>query len=81
MSENFFIIGKPDCPWCVKAKKMVTDSGNTYTYLDYTTGGDWAKFVKANLEFTTVPQVFNETGWWIGGSEALVNYLNGNYKQ
>ncbi|HEY9697412.1 MAG TPA: glutathione peroxidase [Trichocoleus sp.] len=64
---------KPGCPFCAKAKSMLTERGLQYEEIvlgkDATT-----RSLRAITQATTVPQVFID-GKLIGGSEALEAYL------
>ncbi|MGJ5673816.1 MAG: glutathione peroxidase [Nostochopsis sp.] len=65
---------KPGCPYCARAKEMLKKNGLDYEEIvlgkDATTHS-----LKAVTGATTVPQVFID-GQYIGGSEALANYLS-----
>lgn len=64
---------KPDCPFCVAAKEMLTNAG--YSFEEIQLGKDASlTSLKAMTGKETVPQVFVE-GKHIGGSEALSDYL------
>ena len=67
------IITKEGCPFCAKAKKMLTENGMQF---DEITLGSNAKIrsVRAMTGKETVPQVFIE-GQYIGGSDDLEAYL------
>ncbi len=73
------IYTKDDCPWCVKAKRILTDCGIKYEELKL--GKDFTREeLKALLPESlplTVPQVFvyNKR---IGGYEDLAEYLEAN---
>lgn len=70
---------KNDCPWCVKAKRLLNDCGIQFEELklgiDYERE-DLKKLLPENLPLT-VPQVFvyNKR---IGGYEDLSEYLEAN---
>lgn len=70
------IYTKDDCPWCVKAKRLMKDMNLEYEELKL--GVDYEREeLKALLPETlplTVPQIFVYTRR-IGGYEDLVDYL------
>lgn len=82
----FTIFGYGGCVYCDKAKELLTDNEQGYTYVDVTTEGG-AKYLKSvaeefNLgELGSVPQIFyglnNELGGhYIGGHSKLVWFLS-----
>ncbi len=72
--ELISMFSKIGCPYCVRAKKMLSDRGMNYEEIvlgkDITTHS-----LLAVAGATTTPQVFID-GKLIGGSEALEEYLN-----
>lgn len=66
------ILGKSNCPYCVKAKEIVESEGLNYKYIDIIAKG----FTKEDLEVytgcrvDTVPQIFVD-GKSIGGYTEL----------
>lgn len=71
--EAISIISKPGCPYCAKAKEMLTAKG--FTYDEISLGHDAnLRSVRAITGKETVPQVFIG-GKHIGGSEELEAYL------
>ena len=72
------IITKPGCPFCAKAKQMLTVSGMEYE--EIVLGHDATiRSVRAITGRETVPQVFID-GTWIGGSEELEAHIAGNHR-
>lgn len=76
----FVIISKPNCPWCDKAKKLLTDEGLKFHEVA-TTEHRMLRPVMIAGGLTTVPQVFMmaEHGNYehIGGYTELEKHLNG----
>ena len=71
------IITKPRCPFCAKAKQMLTVSGMEYE--EIVLGHDATiRSVRAITGRDTVPQVFID-GTWIGGSEELEAHFAGTH--
>ncbi|MGK7944961.1 MAG: glutathione peroxidase [Microcystaceae cyanobacterium] len=69
------MFSKVGCPYCARAKKMLTDKG--WSYEEIIIGKDISTIsLKAASGATTTPQVFID-GKLIGGSEDLEAYLNG----
>lgn len=74
--KSVAIITKPGCPYCVKAKALLSDKGIQYE--EIVLGKDATSVsVKAISGNATVPQVFFD-GVNIGGSEDLQKYLQDN---
>lgn len=72
--ESVAIFTKPGCPYCAKAKKMLTDHG--YQYEEIILGKDATiAGMRAITAAETVPQIYIG-GKHIGGSEALESYLS-----
>ena len=70
------IITKPGCPFCAKAKAMLTD--NDMAYEEIVLGHDATiRTVRALTGKETVPQVFIE-GEYIGGSDDLAAHIRGS---
>lgn len=70
------MITKPGCPFCAKAKAMLTDRGMSFE--EIVLGHDATlRSVRAITGKESVPQVFIE-GEYIGGSEELATYLAGS---
>lgn len=65
MTKHYVILTKPNCPWCEKAKQLLTANAMTYTEFDVTEHADYREFLYA-LDTKTVPQIFTK-GYWIGG--------------
>ena len=64
---------KPGCPYCAKAKALLTEK--EITYEEIVLGQDATiRSLRAMTGATTVPQVFID-GKLIGGSEALASYF------
>lgn len=73
----YLVIGRENCPFCDKAKKLLTDKGLGYVYVDMTSGDSitdnvWKNLLVNDLKVKTVPQVFNLTG----GYNELTQELN-----
>ena len=70
------IFSKLGCPFCLKAKNLLTDKGLSYE--EIVVGKDIKlKGLRAATGATTVPQVFIN-GKLIGDSEQLINYFKNN---
>jgi len=71
--DDITLFTKTDCPYCAKAKVLLTEKGLSYE--EITVGSDIKlKGLRAVTGQTSVPQVFIN-GKHIGGSEQLVDYL------
>jgi glutaredoxin-like protein len=67
------MITKPGCPFCAKAKQMLSEHGMSYEEIVLGHAAT-LRSVRAITGKETVPQVFID-GHYIGGSEALQQYL------
>jgi len=71
--QSITIVSKPDCPYCKKAKSLLTEKGLSFEALEV--GQDVSlTTLRALSNSDTVPQVFID-GLLIGGSEALTKYF------
>ncbi len=68
------IFTKPACPFCTKAKALLTDNGIRYEEVSISNTGVTSRTLRAVAQASTVPQVFVE-GKLIGGSEELELFL------
>lgn len=73
-SQAITVFSKPDCPYCKKAKALLTEKGLKFETIEI---GQEASLstLRAVANADTVPQVFID-GVLIGGSEALAAHLN-----
>lgn len=67
------IITKPGCPFCKKAKELLTNKGYYFEEIELGSGASTVS-LQAISGATSVPQVFID-GKLIGGSEELEKYL------
>lgn len=67
----YTIYGKPNCPWCDRAKDLLNNLA--YEYVDVSLEGG-ARQILVDMGVRTVPQVFKGT-LHIGGFEDLRKYL------
>jgi len=76
--QTISMIIKPGCPFCAKAKAMLTENGMGFE--EIVLGRDAAiRSVRAITGKETVPQVFIDGGY-IGGSEELEAHLRGDVR-
>ena len=66
----YYVVGKNNCPWCVKAKEELEKDNTPYVYknLDSMTEvkrKQWVDFIKNELSMATVPVVFKMVGGFI----------------
>lgn len=72
--QDVTIFSKPDCPFCKRAKALLTEQG--FNYSDLTVGADISiSGFRAVTSADTVPQVFIN-GEHIGGSDDLEKYFS-----
>ncbi len=69
------IFTKPGCPFCTKAKALLTAKGICFEEITLSNTGVTSRTLRAVTEASTVPQVFID-GELIGGSEALELFLS-----
>lgn len=69
------IYGKPDCPYCVKAKDLCEKFGVDFKYVDLSLDDGLREDLLVVQGLRTVPQCFEEGGVHIGGYEDLFNHL------
>jgi glutaredoxin len=69
----FWIISKPNCPHCDRAKDMLTKRGKVYQAFSYDTHPMLAKLM-VTAGMTTVPQIWHDKNH-IGGADQLEEYL------
>jgi len=68
------IFTKPGCPFCLKAKALLSENGINYEEITISNHGPSSKTLRAVAAASTVPQVFIE-GEHIGGSDDLEVFL------
>ena len=69
----FWIITKPNCPHCDRAKDLLTKRGRVYQAFSYDTHTMLAKVMK-EAGMLTVPQIWHDKEY-IGGADDLETYL------
>lgn len=52
------IYSTPICPYCVRAKKLLEEKGETYTEIDVSDADERAKLIEKAGGRKTVPQIF-----------------------
>lgn len=73
LNNMWWIISKPDCSWCDKAKGLILERGEGYTEYDYTDHPMLVKLMKrAGLD--TVPQLWCGTQY-VGGYEDMKKWF------
>ena len=73
----YYVIGKDNCSWCDKAKRMLEKDHTAYVYKNLSTMTEskqemYKRFIKEELSMTTVPVIFQ----MIGASTDLEDHLN-----
>lgn len=78
----YTIYGKPNCPYCVRAKELLDAKGLEYNYFDVTKDSTkMEEMSKLVIEATgkparTVPQIVSPEGEYIGGFDDLYATFN-----
>lgn len=67
---------RPDCPWCTRAKDLLTNNGIEFKVQEYKTG-DERTWYKDNISLT-FPTIFDDKGNKIGGYLALEEWVMHN---
>ena len=74
---HFVVLTQPNCPWCDKAKALITERGALYTEIQL---DDSLKTFIKSCGATTVPQVILDDEWfaptWIGGYQQLKDWYS-----
>lgn len=70
----FVVYGKPFCPSCDNAKRLLDHRKIPYVYKDVTVSENDMEFIKTS-GYKTFPQIFDENGHNIGGFESLREYV------
>lgn len=66
---HYVILTKPNCPWCEKAKQLLTE--NDLKFTEYNVEEyPMFKDMLYSLDMKTVPQIITKN-YWIGGYAAL----------
>ena len=74
-NKETIIYGKPACPYCDMAKKLLESKGIPYTYVDIVAEGKTAAEVTGREDVRSVPQIYLE-GVYLGGFMELRTALN-----
>ena len=72
-----WLITKDDCPWCVKAKDLLTTCAYSYQELkipNLMSKEEFYTLVEKHQTSKTVPKIFNDDEL-IGGYEDLVDWI------
>jgi ribonucleoside-diphosphate reductase alpha chain len=72
--DRTLVYGKPDCPFCAKAKEELELRGIQYDWIDLTEIGKTAAEVTGR-KVKTVPQIY-VSGQYVGGYDELMAFLN-----
>lgn len=72
----YLVIGRDNCPYCEKAKRLLESRNKEYIYVDITSGDSitdtvWKNFLVDTMKARTVPQVFKLVE---GGYEGLLRH-------
>lgn len=72
---SYTVISRPNCSWCDKAADLLYEEGIEYDVVDIYEE-PWVRTLLLQTELTTVPQVFDNNGFLIGGYEELAQHIN-----
>ena len=79
-SKTFYLYTVAECPFCVKAKKLLDDNGHKHIALELGWEHPTLARLKEEMDWGTVPMVFELQGRdhkFVGGYTDLVEYLGG----
>ncbi len=76
MNSEVIVYGKPDCPYCDKAKEILEGKGINFEYLDVVELPELKEYL-VGMGLTTVPQIFVD-GKYHGESDSASTV--GDYK-
>ena len=73
----YVIITRDQCNFCDDAKALLKGNGLPYTeYNIQTASSKWLLYLLKRSSITTVPQIFNTKGTYIGGYTELKEWLD-----
>lgn len=72
---SYTVISRPNCSWCDKAMDLLYEEGIDYEKVDIY-DEMWVKTLMLKADMATVPQVFDNNGFLIGGYEELTQHIN-----
>lgn len=72
----FIVMTRPDCPWCTRAKDLLTNYDIEFSVQEYMTD-DERSWYKENIA-PTFPTIFDDNGNKIGGYLDLEAWVNDN---
>lgn len=79
MSKEFIVYGHNQCPFCVKAKDLLTSKNEAYTERNVRENDEYRDYLVNGLKQRTVPQVVvveDGVETYIGGFENLESYFD-----
>ena len=71
---TFIIITQDQCSYCDKAKRLMVDN-KIHSVTHNIRRSKWIKDLLGKAELTTVPQIWNSDGEYIGVYEELDKYI------
>jgi glutaredoxin len=71
---TFIVITQDNCSYCDKAKALMVEN-KMYSVTYNIRSSKWLKDLLGKAELTTVPQIWNSQGEYIGGYEELDKYI------
>lgn len=79
MNKNIVIYTFETCPYCIRAKRLLTKNNINFKEIDITNQDDKLDELKEKTGIGTVPQIFVD-GKFIGGCDELYElYRNGEF--
>ena len=80
VKELFYVVGRPSCPYCVKAKDLLEERGLNYEFRNLENNRELMLEYVNKFKWDTVPMVFHfdEHGEhkFLGGFSGLVDFLD-----
>jgi glutaredoxin len=75
------IVTQQNCEWCEKAKQLLVDHDQKFTIIpvDDQGGTQMRRFLKS-MNLTTLPQIWDDYGVYIGGYKELKHDFYGGFE-
>jgi len=73
----YTVVTSDGCTFCDQAKEVLLEKGVPYQEFNITTSESrWVLTILNKVGYRTVPQIFDDSGGYIGGYTELVSHLN-----
>lgn len=79
MIDKYYVYGRPNCPFCEKAKELLEERRAFYEYIDITKDAD-AKEWFLEAGFKKVPQIYLENKHIGGYNDLAAHFRKSQYE-